>query len=640
MSAPKKVQVKALSDETARRRIATELDRTFLVEAAAGTGKTTSLVSRMVALVREGKSRVDGIAAITFTVKAAAELRERFQEALEEAARTSSDPAERERLQDALRDFATCFAGTIHAFCARLLRERPVEAGLDPGFDEVTEDDVAALSRDFWEQYVQRLFVDNDPRLLELHETAIKANELHAFFGRLCEYSDVEAVSAENATAPDLAYALQVALDFLAAAEKELRQDSCPDEDKLKATLKKMIGKRRFLRPGSAGSIIPFLELTDSQSGREAIYKRWSLDKARVKAIEQDFDTLFVNTIEPTLRRWREYTHALILSIMIPAVAEFAEERRAAGELTFQDLLFGARTLLREHSNVRRYYQRRFPYLLVDEFQDTDPIQAEIIFFLTGIEFGEKDWRKLTPRPGALFIVGDPKQSIYRFRRADIVTYLQVQQQVERSGGEVLRLITNFRSAPPICGQVNDFFRNVFTGVAVEQKRQAQHAEAVAHRPAVATNGVYLLETPGGRNEDVARTEAQCIARWIADAVEQGMEIAGDDGLARPATWSDFMLLSRTTIRLQLYAEALDEVSAPFEVTGAKAFTASEEIRQLLPFLQAVMDGDDQISVVAYLRGPMCGIDDQSLFDYKQSGGRFRVYASSASTRRQNAGDK
>ncbi len=620
---------KNLADAVARARISAELDHTFLVEAAAGTGKTTSLVSRMVALVREGKCSVDQVAAITFTVKAAAELRERFQEALEHELRMASDAGQRARLQVALRDFATCFAGTIHAFCARLLRERPVEAGLDPGFEEVTEEEAAGLPRDFWERYVQRLYASSDPRLLALHDTAVKPNELHSFFGRLCEYTDVEPVSAENATPPDLGPALGATLQFLAQAESEFRQDTCTDEDALKVKLKQMIGKRRFLRPGSPGSVIPFLELTESESGRKQVFKRWSLDKWRVEKIRDDFNALVASSIAPTLRRWREYTHALILSLMKPAVAQFAEERRAAGKLTFQDLLLNARTLLREHPNVRRYYQRRFPYLLVDEFQDTDPIQAEIIFYLTGVEVEQTDWRKLTPKPGALFIVGDPKQSIYRFRRADIVTYLQVQKQVEKSGGEVLRLNTNFRSVPEICTHVNDFFRTVFTGDAVKQHRQAPHVDAMAHRQSAGQAGVYLLETQAATNDVVAQNEASCIARWIRDAVDQQMPMADDGGVVRGATWSDFLLLSRNTTRLQTYAEALDAVGVPFEVTGGKAFAKSEEIALLLPFLRTVMDGDDAVSLVAYLRGPLCGVDDQALFDYKQSGGRFRVYAAS-----------
>jgi len=536
---------KSLADAEARSRIETDLDRTFLVEAAAGTGKTTSLVSRMVALIRTNRCRVDQIAAITFTVKAAAELRERFQEALEHAARTSDDTVERELLQNALRDFATCFAGTIHAFCARLLRERPVEAGLDPAFAEVTEEEAAKLPLDFWNRYVQGLFAAGDSTLVELRETGARPNELHAFFGRLCEYPDVEPVSADFTSTPDLSNALAETLAFLEFAENELLADSCPDEDKLKKTIGQMSRRRRFVRPGAPGSIIPFLEIFDSTSARKPTYKNWSLEKRRVVALHDAFDALFLNTVGPALRRWREYVHALIVRIMKPAVEEFAEERRAAGKLTYQDLLLNAQRLLREHANVRSYYQRRFPYLLVDEFQDTDPIQAEIVFYLTGTDVAERDWRKLAPRPGSLFIVGDPKQSIYRFRRADIVTYLQVQEQIERSGGEVLSLTTNFRSLPEICKHVNDFFEHVFAGSSGDTKRQARHAAANAHRATTTTtSGVYLLETPS--SADVQGGEAQCIAAWIRDAVALRMQVADDEG-EREATWSDFMLLSRTT---------------------------------------------------------------------------------------------
>ncbi|HEY4228848.1 MAG TPA: UvrD-helicase domain-containing protein, partial [Thermoanaerobaculia bacterium] len=145
-----------LPDEAARRAIREELGTTLLVEAAAGTGKTESLVERMVGLIRTGRAPVDRLSAVTFTIKAAAELSQRFQSRLEVAARGARGE-ERERLVDALARLDTAFVGTIHAFCARLLRERPVEAGVDPGFEEMEQPEDEVARREAWERYAERL---------------------------------------------------------------------------------------------------------------------------------------------------------------------------------------------------------------------------------------------------------------------------------------------------------------------------------------------------------------------------------------------------------------------------------------------------------------------------------------------------
>ncbi|MGH7589726.1 MAG: UvrD-helicase domain-containing protein, partial [Gemmatimonadota bacterium] len=141
----------AAPDQDVRDRIVEALDRSMLVEAGAGSGKTTSLVDRAVALVSTGTARVEEIAAVTFTRKAAAELRERFQERVERGLASEEATVEvRERLNQALRRIDGAFIGTIHAFCARLLRDRPIEAGLDPGFREMTGPDELEMRRDFW----------------------------------------------------------------------------------------------------------------------------------------------------------------------------------------------------------------------------------------------------------------------------------------------------------------------------------------------------------------------------------------------------------------------------------------------------------------------------------------------------------
>jgi ATP-dependent helicase/nuclease subunit A len=596
-----------LTDAQAREAIRTDLGSTMLVEAAAGTGKTKSLVDRMINLVATGTTPVENLAAITFTVKAAAELRERFQEGLEKTAPGASPDR--------------AFIGTTHAFCARLLRERPVEAGLDPEFEELDEVRAGMLTEEFWQRYIERLVATGDERLARLRESGLRLRDLRSGFRRLIDYPDVEIVYREIER-PDLQPIAREVSRMLDAIEPDLPDPGDGHEqDDFEVMARKLLSMRATRDLTEPLDLFDFLDEANHRS-RKPVQRRWP-DKKRAKAIGESWTSFVDLTLRPALVRWREHTHGVAFSILEPAVREYESERRRAGTLTFQDLLVCARDLLRDHPHVRRYFQKRFWNLLVDEFQDTDPVQAEVMFYLTGQDVGEKDWRRLQPRPGSLFIVGDPKQSIYRFRRADITTYSQVREQIARSGGRVLPLASNFRSGKNICDWVNEFIGRKFAGADVAEGKQAEYVALSPTRKIGPNSGVYLLETPAGDSYDeTACAEAENVAAWIRTAVETGMKIEEKD-VERPVTWADFLLVTRNRRRLALYAAELERSGVPYIVTGSRAFAESDELESLLPLLRAVVDPDDQVSLVAYLRGPLCGIDDQALYEFVRDGGRF-----------------
>ena len=212
-------------DQAARDAIRNDLGTTLLVEAAAGTGKTTSLVSRMVNLVRRGVAPASSIAAITFTVKAAAQLRERFQEELEKALRSASAPEEAERFRTALTQLPRGFAGTTHAFCARLLRERPVEAGLDPEFEELDAAVAEGLAFTFWNRWFEEEARSGNPLLEEAREARVDFLSLRTAFRSVVEYPDVEMVS-ERSARPDLAGVVRELLRFLDRCQPHMPTDA------------------------------------------------------------------------------------------------------------------------------------------------------------------------------------------------------------------------------------------------------------------------------------------------------------------------------------------------------------------------------------------------------------------------------
>lgn len=602
-------------DAESRRRIQDSLDCNLFVEAAAGTGKTTSLVDRMVALVGGGTS-VERICAVTFTIKAAAQLDQKFQNALETAAKSAGDPARRQRFEEALGHLDACFIGTIHAFCSRLLRERPVEAGLDPGFEEMDEAADVAARGEAWRRYGERLFSEGSSILARLLESGMELEPLRGAYDILCENGDVLVETAPEGPPPDLSAVRPRVEAFLDAALPRL-PPTVPREgwDKLQTPLR-AAGRMRGLLDLSATPDLVAVLRELNRAGKPNTGS-WPSRQAGAKFAEE-FKEFQDSVLTPALTRWREYLHPIAMAAVVPAATEYAAWRRREGRLNFQDQLLFARNLLRDHPDVRRSLQERFTPVLVDEFQDTDPIQAEVLLYLTGAETQETDWRKLRPLPGSLFVVGDPKQSIYRFRRADIQTYDTVSQILEKSGGEIVRLSTNFRSTAAICGWANDVFGRIFPAERTES--QAAHVELDPfRRDGESEASIFRIDVPTSqRTSEMTKPDAD----RIADAIEASFRGEPPLGIGG-ACPSDFLILARRRANLPVYARALEARGIPYEIAGGGAFRDSDEIAALLAAVEAVADPENPVPLVATLRGPLFGVDDESLYRFRQAGGRF-----------------
>lgn len=621
-------------DQPERDSIRNDLDVTMLVEAAAGTGKTTNLVARMVNLVRHGRSTVATMAAITFTVKAAANLREKFQEGLEDAIREAASDADKRRLREALDGIDRGFIGTTHAFCARLLRERPVEAGLDPEFEELGEAETRELTPEFWSRWYESQALAGNPRIEEAQHLELDRLILQAGFEKVVEYPDITMVSSRTAR-PNLRAACDELSLFLDECRPHMPTAAHREKpDPFEELMVNVMWRRAAVDLDEVSGQLALLKEA-KHATRKPTQRNWP-DKATAKELGLRYKAFVENTLKPLLQSWIEHVHGVAIEIFGDAAKAFEIERRHNGTLTYQDLLTCARDMLRDYPNVRRYFQRRFTQVLVDEFQDTDPLQAEILFYLTGENVDERNWRKLEPRPGSLFIVGDPKQSIYRFRRANITTYLEVKNRIDAVGGTIVTLSTNFRSAPSICTFVNDAFGMMFTADDVGAGRQAKHVDLSPFRASPALNGVFSLETQGANKDDMAIAEARCVAQWIRRAVDGRMQIADDAVLRpggrnrvereRPIRWSDILLVSFQTPRLSFFAAALEDLHIPYEITGSKAFKQSDALKLAMPLLRAIADPDDVVSVVGFLRGPLCGVDDDALYRFVSSGGAFSPF--------------
>lgn len=615
-----------LADAAARKTIEQCLDLNLLVEAGAGSGKTYSLAHRMAAGIVSGKYIVEEMAAVTFTRKAAAELRGRFQLALESRLDAASGE-ERRRIETALGSLEHLFAGTIHAFCAHLLRERPVEANIAPGFTEMDELDDAEARQRAWREYLSRLRAEASPLLEKLQQARVSAKDLDLALGTVCTFDEVE-FPAGAAQPPGAETTRKAAETFWRALRALMPKPAAPDAKC--DTLERAQKFQRLLRAAGSGRAADLAAALRCWEKLPKVTMKWWAEtpeerrvvREKVEALIGEFNSA---TVAPFLTAWRQYVYGLAMTLLSGARESAREERRRELALNYGDLLVGAAALLRGNASVRAALQRKYRWLLVDEFQDTDPIQAEVMLLLAADEerSGLQPGSPLDPfavplRSGALFVVGDPKQSIYRFRRADIDTYNRVRDVIQRTGGRVVSLTTSFRARPSLCEWNNEVFEGLLPHEATfeqaafgrldpdpgwKSRRNSPRGEP----------GLRTLTIPENvKSGGVPAWDAAAIARYIRAEVDGGR-----------AAYDDFLILTRKKKHLSGYASALEALEIPVEVSGAGAFGASPLVRALIDLVHVLGDPADGPGVVGVLRGPLFGMSDAQLFEHRRAGGHF-----------------
>ncbi|HVL66905.1 MAG TPA: UvrD-helicase domain-containing protein [Vicinamibacterales bacterium] len=641
-----------LADQKARDAIADALDETLVVEAAAGTGKTTELVKRILRILATGRAQVQNIVAVTFTEKAAGELKLRLREALEKE-RTAAEGEVRERLDDALAGLEEAHVSTIHGFCAELLRERPVEARIDPLFTVLTEPQAERLFDEAFGAWIQAQLADPPEGI----RRALRRSVWTGFGGGATRQDGPidrlrraawELAQWRDFTAPwtrrpfdregDVDRLVTALHEFAALTAKpsyhrdNLFLDTAParhlsqeialhqsfghvDYDGWEARLVDLSRDRTFVRarhgrgPGY-GQGVPRASVVDAMERLRA-----GLDQFRMDA---DADLA-----------------AALQQELGAVVRQYEELKGRAGALDFLDLLLKARDLVKGDAAVRRGFQLRFTHLFVDEFQDTDPLQAEILLLLAAADASATDWRTVTPVPGRLFIVGDPKQSIYRFRRADVAIYREVCEQLQASGARVEQLTTSFRSAPGIQSCVNAAFARVMTGDAFTL--QASYVPlSPFRRDLPGQPAVVALPVPapyGTRNISAVAIEGSlpdatgAFIDWLLrDSNWKVTERAGGEPV--PVAARHICILFRRFISFgedvtMPYVKALEARDVKHVLVGGKTFHDREEVETIRAALAAIEWPDDELSVFATLRGALFAAGDEELLEWK---GRFRGF--------------
>jgi ATP-dependent exoDNAse (exonuclease V) beta subunit len=646
------------SDERARELIRDAIDETLVVEAAAGTGKTTELVKRIVRILAEGRADVREIVAVTFTEKAAGELKLRLRQQLEEARREAASPGVQARLDAAVQNLEEAHVSTIHGFCADLLRERPVEAAIDPLFRVLTEGQSERLFNEAFLNWFQSVIADppegvrrslrrasRGSRPGDVDEDGPTERLRRAGFA-LTEWRDFRAPwtrepfdrSAAITPLVDLIHQLADLSGSPSYAGDNLYVDTEPVR-RLSRDLRR--------RPGpSSEDGLDELEslLVELRKNRDVKRARKGSGPTYAKGVSRaqvlDARERLLQALDDFQFRADADLSALLHEELLACVDMYEQSKAREGALDFLDLLVRARNLVTGNAEVRAHFQQRFRRLFVDEFQDTDPLQAELLLLLAADDPQETDWQRVTPVPGKLFIVGDPKQSIYRFRRADVGVYRRVCERLVERGARPVELRRSFRSVPNIQRVVNAAFEPLMDGDV--DTHQARYVALEADRrdrddqPSVV---VLPVPEPYGQRFIAAREIERCLpdavgayVHWLVK--KSNWMVTERHAPDRPVRLEarHICILFRRFVSFgeditRAYVEALEARGVKHLLVGGKAFHDRDEIETLRAALMAIEWPDDQLSVFATLRGALFAIGDEELLEYHRLAGKFHPFA-------------
>ncbi len=644
--------MKPLADDASRRAAIVVHDRAFLVEAGAGSGKTAVMAGRIAMMLADGVAPKT-IAAVTFTELAASELLFRVREFVGELA-AGRVPAElRVALPDGLRDRRrqnlaaasdtvdeiTC--STIHGFCQRLIKPYPVEADIDPGAAVMDRNQADLAFVEIVETWLREELAGDGGSLLAemvLREPGETVGLVHTILRHLRSRRAMT-VDAPDALAPLVAAFLKAATEFSAFVRNAGVDE--PETAAIAARFSEMAEEFAFgLTIETPADLVrlliarPHPDLCTASGGFRAYKKKgkWSdaakrmgLSKAdgdRFNAAAESYNAACCETWTTLLQAVAARVLADLVDLVQPVADRFRNYKRSAALLDFDDLIFAARDLLRDHEAVRHALAARFAHVLVDEFQDTDPLQTEIFWRLCGEAAAGNDgadWTAFRIRPGALFLVGDPKQAIYRFRGADVAAYIQAREAFLAQAPDcVLPISTNFRSCAPILRYVNERFETL---LSVENGQPGFTALDPFHPErdeglCVAALDIAVADEEGKASAERQRDgEAEAIAEMCARLIGSEVIIDRKSGDRRPCRPGDIALLAPTGSDLWRYEEALERRGIPVATQAGKGLFRRQEIQDLIALTRVIADRRDTLAFGALLRGPLVGLTEEELLD-------------------------
>jgi ATP-dependent helicase/nuclease subunit A len=593
----------------------------IVLSSGAGCGKTTVLTERYLSHLREG-AEVAQIVAITFTARAARQMRDRIRKEVTANVHSAPTDADADVWAKHLRGLETAPISTIHAFCGALLRQNAIEAGLDPRFEVLEEVLSVNLKAEALNAGLQRLLTAPTAAGEDLKELVL----LYGW------RSVVDAVDQLLSAWDDRSWqkwltlpAAEIIRHWQGYVSKKLlpRYLAYLFKSKPKVARCLLLLRRHPPLPGEMAGRVAFILEKTAQLGRahdaaatidelieaakvgrsgskawpdaevyEAVKKAFEQFRGELKSWDLQALTEPGENLEAVVAAGKQ-----MVRVVGEVVQTYRHHKRRRGVVDFQDLLLQARDLLRDHPEVCDRMRERYRYLLIDELQDTDPVQMELVEYLCGA----------TLKTGKLFSVGDHNQSIYRFRGADVQLFRELRDQIPVAGRQQLTL--NYRSQPAVLEFTNALLQNHLPDY------EPLEAKGQQVNPNPCVEFLWSARPEKSNVAEARALEADWIARRIAAMVGRELLVRDDSGLAlRPVELGDVVLLFRAMSNVHLYEAALRDFGLDYYLVGGRAFFAQQEIYDLLNLCRALENPQDGVSVAGTLRSPFCCVSDEALF--------------------------
>lgn len=566
----------------------TTIDKNVAVSAGAGSGKTRVLVERYLYILKQGLAdpslsvTAGEILAITFTRKAAAEMKERVRKSMNALSRSDADG--RYFWKQQLKELEKAQITTIHSLCNRILKENPVEAALDPSFQVVEEFEGQSFLEQCIKSYFRTELRKGNEALQLLMKNYGVQSALRQLYTLVPQFTEITACG-------DLR---QAYLDCIAeaAADKEILCSLISELIKRRTELKKSkIAEQLQLAAENLQDILDGIRQEPADYTAYDSYigclKKVSALKELIGDIKELQQKLLNVSADkqavPVAEAWQQ---------VIGGLADHILQKKIMSDfLTFDDLENLALNLLKNNEHICRKYQSKFRYIMVDEFQDTNEKQKQIVYLLCG-----GDAQQL--KNNKLFIVGDPKQSIYRFRGADVSVFAAVRRAIKESGGREITLADNFRTVDVILEACN----KVFSRLLGENKESDIYFEALAaHNSGMEKPQFLQIAYDKDTKARAVEAEAMAVAEEILKLHERGTD------------FKDMAVLLSAMTKCGLFTQVFDKYGLPYQVIDGKGFYEQQEVLDLLNLFAVLHNKKRSIELAGVLRSPYFGLDDETV---------------------------
>lgn len=597
-------------------------EQNFFVEAGAGAGKTTVIVDRLISLMTKGKVPPENLVAITFTIKSTRELQERLDHKL--LALCQAEP-ENQELVALRKKLVHVKISTIHDFCRKMIQTMPFHGGIGSApLEEILDDSGEIIG------FLKTSMRQDPQRFSNLEALSLNAYKLKEHFLFLCQHQE-DGVAFHPVNSSEMVTLKKTLLTQGKTIQQELRNlfyfcgkpldpseaekflepvmiaflEDQPEDDEILAGLSYLHLNAPPIR--FRGKEVEALKKT-MKSTSEKTKKTYAeanpiydiLEKVEAYANQSDFSAM--------QEAMNEYLHSQIMTHLVPLREDYIQYKKEKRYLSTDDLLIFARDLLKNNPEAREYFHQLYQVIFVDEFQDTDPIQTEILFYLTAElkteEMLPKQWDDCKPKGGSLFLVGDPKQGIYRFRGADISNYNKVQELfVQSPNSEVVVLRNNYRSGRDILDFVDCVFNpEPTTAATLNQSVDFSESTTMEASPYQATYekmnpgrseaGLVEYYIPeGDEPKDLKKNDPDTVAQLVNSMMVKARE------RGETLNYEDFLILTRTKSAVNTYVQALTGAGIPSVSSGEREFGKIKPIQMGLQHLYLLAYPNDHVAL-------------------------------------------